>query len=96
VQESLSNAGRHAPGAAISVAVDVAPPVVRLNIGNGPPATARNPAAAGTTTVNGGGPGHGLAGMRERVTLLGGTFSAGPAAGGGFEVAAELPAGEPL
>ena len=38
--------------------------------------------------------GHGLAGMRERVTLLGGTFSAGPAPGGGFEVAADLPTGE--
>jgi signal transduction histidine kinase len=33
--------------------------------------------------------------MRERVTLLGGTFLAGPAPDGGFEVAAELPAGEP-
>jgi signal transduction histidine kinase len=95
VQESLSNAGRHAPGAAISVAVDVAPPVVRLKVSNGPPAAARNGVAAGTTTVNGRSPGHGLAGMRERVTLLGGTFSAGPAPGGGFEVAAELPTGEP-
>ena len=38
--------------------------------------------------------GHGLAGMRERVTLLGGTFSAGLAPGGGFEIAAELPTGE--
>jgi glucose-6-phosphate-specific signal transduction histidine kinase len=34
------------------------------------------------------------AGMRERVTLLGGTFPAGLAPGGGFEVAAELPTGE--
>jgi signal transduction histidine kinase len=33
--------------------------------------------------------------MRERVTLLGGTFSAGSAPGGGFEVAAQLPTGEP-
>jgi signal transduction histidine kinase len=94
VQESLSNAGRHAPGAAISVAVDVEPPVVRLKISNGP-AAARNGAPVRTTTANGSGPGHGLAGMRERVTLLGGTFAAGPAPGGGFEVAAELPAGEP-
>lgn len=93
VQESLSNAGRHAPGAAISVGVEVEPPVVRLKISNGPPAAARNGAAAGSTAVNG--RGHGLAGMRERVTLLGGTFTAGPAAGGGFEVAAELPTGEP-
>jgi signal transduction histidine kinase len=33
--------------------------------------------------------------MRERVTLLGGAFSAGPTANGGFVVAAELPTGEP-
>ena len=89
VQESLSNAGRHAPGAAISVGVEVEPSIVRLKISNGPPVPARNPA----TAVNG--RGHGLAGMRERVTLLGGAFSAGPAAGGGFVVAAELPTGEP-
>jgi signal transduction histidine kinase len=97
VQESLSNAGRHAPGAAISVAVEVEPPLVRLKICNGPPAAARHWPTAVTRfgTVNGHGHGHGLAGMRERVTLLGGTFSAGPAPGGGFQVAAELPAGEP-
>jgi signal transduction histidine kinase len=95
-QESLSNAGRHAPGAAISVTVDVEPLVVRLKICNGPSAAARNGAAARTPAVNDHRQrhGHGLAGMRERVTLLGGTFSAGPAPGGGFEVAAELPTGE--
>jgi signal transduction histidine kinase len=91
VQESLSNAGRHAPGAAIRVAVDVEPPIVRLKISNGPPAAVRNGVAPRPATVNG----HGLAGMRERVTVLGGRFSAGPAPDGGFEVAAELPAGEP-
>jgi signal transduction histidine kinase len=95
VQESLSNAGRHAPGAAISVGVAVEPPVVRLKVSNGPPAAARHRSAAVTRpgTANGHQHGHGLAGMRERVTLLGGTFSAGPASGGGFEVTAELPAG---
>jgi signal transduction histidine kinase len=100
-QESLSNAGRHAPGTTISVTVDVEPPVVRLKICNGPPTAARPAAAARTPAVNPGdrghgrdrGSGHGLAGMRERVTLLGGTFSAGPAPGGGFEVVAELPTG---
>ena len=35
--------------------------------------------------------GHGIAGMRERVAALGGTFSAGPVQGGGFRVAARLP-----
>jgi len=35
--------------------------------------------------------GHGLIGMRERAGLLGGTLTAGPREGGGFEVAASLP-----
>jgi signal transduction histidine kinase len=94
VQESLSNAGRHAPGAAISVTVDVEHAAVRLKICNGPPTAARNGTAARTPAASEHRHGHGLAGMRERVTLLGGTFWAGPAPGGGFEVAAELPTGE--
>jgi signal transduction histidine kinase len=94
VQESLSNAGRHAPGAAISVTVDVESTTVRLKICNGSPGAARNGAGAHAPAASGHRGGHGLAGMRERVTLLGGTFSAGPAPGGGFEVTAELPTGE--
>jgi signal transduction histidine kinase len=39
-------------------------------------------------------PRHGLTGMRERVVLLGGSLSAGPAPGGGFVVSAVLPLGE--
>ena len=35
--------------------------------------------------------GHGVAGMRERVALFGGTFAAGARPGGGFEVRATLP-----
>jgi signal transduction histidine kinase len=44
-----------------------------------------------------GGSGHGIIGMRERVTLLGGEFRAGPRTGYGFQVIARipLPAGSP-
>ena len=38
-----------------------------------------------------GGSGHGIIGMRERVTLLGGEFSAGPLPGYGFQVSAHIP-----
>jgi signal transduction histidine kinase len=85
VQEALSNAGRHAPGAAISITVEVEPAVVRLGVLNGP--AAGQPRDQGT--------GHGLAGMRERAALLGGWLKAGAEPGGGFAVRAELPTGGP-
>ncbi|HEX8005385.1 MAG TPA: histidine kinase [Trebonia sp.] len=84
VQESLANAGRHAPGAAISVVVEEEPLAVRVKVKN-EPATVSPPRKDGT--------GHGLAGMRERVALLGGTLDAGPEADGGFAVRAVLPTG---
>ena len=40
------------------------------------------------------GSGHGIAGMRERAALYGGTLEAGPLPGGGFRVAATLPVEE--
>ncbi len=86
VQESLSNASQHAPGAAISVSVGHDGGAVRLRVANEPAASAR-PAASEP------GSGHGLTGMRERVALLGGSLSAGPSAGGGFVVSAVLPFG---
>ena len=79
VQESLSNAARHAPGARISVTVEEAPPYVRINVTNGRQATGQpdagrrpgSPAARGERSER-----DGLVGMRERVALLGG--SCGP------------------
>jgi signal transduction histidine kinase len=85
VQEALSNAGRHAPGASVSVAVARDPRALRVNIVNGPPVT---PAA---TVSADGRPGHGIAGMSERVTLLGGSLTAIPHGEGGFAVSATLP-----
>ena len=87
VQESLSNAGRHAPGAPVTVSVGHGVGAVVLRVANGPGGPA-GPA------VNGHGPGQGLAGMRERVALLGGSLSAGPAPDGGFVVSAVLPLSE--
>ncbi|MFC7878272.1 sensor histidine kinase [Isoptericola sp. NPDC057391] len=74
VQESLTNARRHAPGAAVRVTVATAPGEVRVRVvddGTAPGAAA--PEAVGTGT--------GLVGLRERATLLGGTLVAGPDAG---------------
>ncbi|HTF08952.1 MAG TPA: sensor histidine kinase [Asanoa sp.] len=81
VQEALANAARHAPGAAVRVAVTRDDDAVALRVENDPPATPTEP-----------GDGHGIAGMRERATLLGGRFDAGPTVFGGFAVAATLPA----
>jgi signal transduction histidine kinase len=83
LQESLSNAMRHAPGASVRVEIAYEPDVLRLRVRNG----------AGTRpdrVVRAGG-GHGLVGMRERAAMLGGEFTAGPTADGGFVVTAALP-----
>jgi signal transduction histidine kinase len=100
VQESLSNASRHAPGAAVSVSVGQDAGAVLLRVANGP-GTPGGPAGNGHAPAgpalppgNGHGPGQGLAGMRERVALLGGSLSVGPAPDGGYVVSAVLPLGE--
>ena len=95
VQESLSNASQHAPGATVTVSVGQDARAVLLRVANGPVA-ASAPAGNGSAGPAGNElkPGHGLTGMRERVALLGGSLSAGPAPGGGFVVSARLPLGE--
>lgn len=86
VQEALSNASRHAPGAAVTVTLEYDDRALRIRV-------ADDGAVTGEPGDPGNG-GHGLVGMRERVTMLGGTFHAGPADEGGFAVTAELPVGE--
>lgn len=88
VQESLSNAGQHAPGAAVTVSVGHDRGAVLLRVANGPGGSADPPRDEL-------GPGHGLTGMRERVALLGGSLSAERSADGGFVVSAVLPLGQP-
>ncbi len=87
VQESLSNASQHAPGTPVTVSVDRDLAAVVLQVANGPGVP---PVPAGGVR----GTGHGLAGMRERVALLGGSLSAGPTPDGRFLVSAVLPLGE--
>jgi signal transduction histidine kinase len=84
IQEALSNATRHAPGASVSVQIHRDQDAVRLTITNGP-GRVLVPVREDQE------PGHGLAGMRERAVLLGGTLTAGPVRAGGFSVSAVLP-----
>jgi signal transduction histidine kinase len=86
VQESLSNASRHAPGAAVTVSVEQGPGAVLLRVANGPGEITDTAAARH-------GAGHGLMGMRERVALLGGSLLAESSPDGGFVVSAVLPVG---
>ncbi|GAA5019727.1 sensor histidine kinase [Terrabacter aeriphilus] len=83
VQESLTNVIKHA-GAGASARVDVEQDERRLRI------LVRDD-GIGVRSVDDG-RGHGLAGMRERVAVHGGTLTAGPGAGGGYEVLATMPA----
>ncbi|WP_394620798.1 sensor histidine kinase [Lentzea sp. JNUCC 0626] len=78
-QEALTNVVKHAAPAACTVLVEVTTEAVRVEVADDGP---------GVKEL---GVGHGLIGMRERVAVYGGTFSAGPGDGGGFRVVAELP-----
>ena len=83
VQEALTNTLKHAGPARACVRVRYRPDEVELEVRDD-----------GTGTEAGGGSGHGLVGMRERVRMLGGELEAGPRAQGGFLVRARLPVDE--
>ena len=87
VQEALSNAGRHAPGAHVEVEIAHTADAVAIRVTDD---GARDGGAPAPPAPGGSG-GHGLTGMRERAGMLGGSLRAGPLEGGGFEVAAVLP-----
>ena len=82
VQESLTNAIRHAGPATAAVSLGYGRDELRVEVTD----TGRGPAPP--AGHNGG---HGLAGMRERAATVGGTLETGPGPAGGFRVAARLP-----
>ena len=91
-QESLTNALRHAPGAACAVQLAVLAGRAELVVSNGPAHGAGCGDAPPTVRTR---EGFGLTSMRERVTALGGSLRAGAQPGGGWRVEARLalPAG---
>ena len=90
VQEALSNAMRHSPGAAVQVKLYYGDAALVVEVRNDrcPPGT-RLPAELDGAPGEGGG--HGIIGMRERATMLGGNLQAGPTEKGEFLVTAALP-----
>ncbi|MER8083764.1 sensor histidine kinase [Streptomyces sp. NPDC058316] len=86
VQEALTNAYKHAPGAEIKVELRYEPDSFVVEIVNGPQRQAR-PAGE---VVSGG---QGLPGLHERARLVGGMVHTGRIEGGGFRVAGVLPYG---
>jgi signal transduction histidine kinase len=83
VQESLTNAIRHAGPATAAVSLGYGRGELRIEVTD----TGRGPGNLGASPDGG----HGLAGMRERAATVGGTVEAGPGPAGGFRIAARLP-----
>ncbi len=81
VQEGLTNAGKHAPGASVGICLESRDDGVVVRVRNG----------AGRPVDDAPGGGYGLVGLRERVRTLGGRLRAEPRLDGGFDVEAVLP-----
>ncbi|MCW2904407.1 MAG: histidine kinase [Streptosporangiaceae bacterium] len=83
VQEALTNVHKHAGTVSARVALHHLPEAIEVRVDNDPPV--RRPDHGLPSG------GHGLVGLRERVTALGGIFEAGAGAGGGYAVRARVP-----
>ena len=83
VQEALTNARRHAWSATVRVDVSYDPHRTRIVVHNDAPVSRDRPLAEGGGT--------GLAGLSERIELIGGSLRAGPDGAGGFRLEAGLP-----
>ena len=80
IQESLTNTVKHAEARRATVRLHITADSVDVSVTDD-----------GVGPAPGAVPGHGINGMRERVTALGGTFRAGAAEGGGYAVHATIP-----
>lgn len=87
VQEALTNAAKHAPGAHVDI-------VVAVENGHATVAVTNDAGSGPAATFTGGG--HGLTGMRERVRLYDGIMVAEPVPGGGFALRVSLPIETPV
>jgi signal transduction histidine kinase len=87
VQEALTNVSRHAGQACASVHLHYTPEAFSVQVDDD--------GLGSSTGTRPSGPGLGLAGMRERVSALGGRLQTGPQDDGGFRVRAELPVRAP-
>jgi len=89
IQEALTNVIKHGAGSAAEVTISYRPDSVTVEVADqgagAPPAEVPAPRTD---------PGHGIIGMRERVAVFGGEFSAGPGPDGGFLVRACFPIAE--
>ncbi|MFF0074662.1 sensor histidine kinase [Streptomyces sp. NPDC005494] len=83
VQEGLTNAHKHAPGAPITIGLRYEPDSLVVEVANGPVAV---PVGGGVASGR-----QGLTGLEERARLVGGMVHAGPTADGGFRLAGVLP-----
>ncbi len=88
VQEGLTNAHKHAPGAPITVELRYEPDSLVVEVANAPVPDGTPPAPP---AISGG---QGLAGLGERARLVGGMVHSGPSPDGGFRLAGVLPYGD--
>ena len=86
VQESLANAARHAPGAAVRVHVEYLPELVRITVFNA--ASVEDRPVASAPLLDGG---YGISGMQERADLVGGRLTTGRMADGAWRNVLEIP-----
>jgi signal transduction histidine kinase len=90
IQEALTNTVKHAGRVPTTVRLSYGTREVRVEVVNDHPAEAGGRAAS-AGGAGGMGTGHGLLGMRERVSAFGGTLVVGPVDGAGFRVAVRVP-----